>query len=254
MKKFMTKIAYILLAITLAVCTLTVMAINPVKTHAAEKAHCAGLKLGNDIRLNKTKTFKKTCFVQECDLFPKKKNVRVNYTIKCNRKSSGKNYKVTYKVNYKLLDNPKIVRNIVSDEYAFDDEFYQPRAMYTVFNYQTGKTLGIKNKSGVKVKGSNWKEIFYPKQYCYAAGDICGQWWYRNYKSISNSFTVIYPKKCKDVVVGIGLTNLSNKQEGSEYDEPLSNNQKYWKGKVPYGKTDYYKKGKKIMSYMRLSK
>ena len=39
MKKFMTKIAYRLLAITLAVCTLTVMAINPVKTHAAEKAH-----------------------------------------------------------------------------------------------------------------------------------------------------------------------------------------------------------------------
>ena len=42
---------------------------------------------------------------------------------------------------------------------------------------------------------------------------------------ISYSFTVTYPKKCKDVCVGIGFANVLGKS-----DEKGSIENKYWKG------------------------
>lgn len=219
---------------------------------AAGKAYCAGLKLNNEIKLNKKKTYEKTGIYQENTFFQTAKKIKVQYTIASKRKSVGSNYKVTYNVNYKLLGDPQIDVNQIS----YDDWYWgltTPSQLYTVFDYQTGISLETKNELGVKVKGSKWKYSYYPKQKYKYTGALEKEYkdeeqWLRNIKSVSYSFTVTYPKKCRDVVVGIGFANRV--EVPSEIKDEVDN--QYWEGKKPYGKTSYYKKGKNTMSYMRL--
>ena len=196
-------------------------------------------------------------YVKESTLFPKKKTVKVKYSISCKRKSAGDKYKVTYKVKYKYLNDPKIS----GKKMAYDDwvwGWYQPEAVYTIYDYQAGKSIEKKNNLGVKVKNGNWKYSYYPKQHFKCTDRLIKSYdpkyrkqlrdpWLRNKKTVSYQFTVTYPKDCKDVVVGIGFYNTP--------DSPLKKTVEanYWKGKEVYGKTLYYKKGKKTMSYMRLN-
>lgn len=224
---------------------------------AVKKPYGDKLKLNNEIKLNKTKSYVKKGYVKESTLFPKKKTVKVKYSISCKRKSAGDKYKVTYKVKYKYLNDPKIS----GKKMAYDDwvwGWYQPEAVYTIYDYQTGKSTEKKNNLGVKVKNGNWKYSYYPKQHFKCTDRLIKSYdpkyrkqlrdpWLRNKKTVSYQFTVTYPKDCKDVVVGIGFYNTP--------DSPLKKTVEanYWKGKEVYGKTLYYKKGKKTMSYMRLN-
>lgn len=224
---------------------------------AVKKPYGDELKLNNEIKLNKTKSYVKKGYVKESTLFPKKKTVKVKYSISCKRKSAGDKYKVTYKVKYKYLNDPKIS----GKKMAYDDwvwGWYQPEAVYTIYDYQTGKSIEKKNNLGVKVKNGNWKYSYYPKQHFKCTDRLIKSYdpkyrkqlrdpWLRNKKTVSYQFTVTYPKDCKDVVVGIGFYNTP--------DSPLKKTVEanYWKGKEVYGKTLYYKKGKKTMSYMRLN-
>ena len=156
---------------------------------------------------------------------------------------------MTYKVNYKYLNDPKISgKKQTSIEWA--GGWYMPDAIYTVFDYQTGKCIQNKNNLGVKVKDGKWKNSYYPKQ-TFQFTDECIKrekmksktTWLRNSKTTSYQFTVTYPKDCKDVVVGIGFY---------PYVGTLPQEKDYWKGKSVYGKTWYYRQGRKTMSYMRL--
>ena len=224
---------------------------------AVKKPYGDKLKLNNEIKLNKTKSYVKKGYVKESTLFPKKKTVKVKYSISCKRKSAGDKYKVTYKVKYKYLNDPKIS----GKKMAYDDwvwGWYQPEAVYTIYDYQAGKSIEKKNNLGVKVKNGNWKYSYYPKQHFKCTDRLIKSYdpkyrkqlrdpWLRNKKTVSYQFTVTYPKDCKDVVVGIGFYNTP--------DSPLKKTVEanYWKGKEVYGKTLYYKKGKKTMSYMRLN-
>lgn len=224
---------------------------------AVKKPYGDKLKLNNEIKLNKTKSYVKKGYVKESTLFPKKKTVKVKYSISCKRKSAGDKYKVTYKVKYKYLNDPKIS----GKKMAYDDwvwGWYQPEAVYTIYDYPTGKSIEKKNNLGVKVKNGNWKYSYYPKQHFKCTDRLIKSYdpkyrkqlrdpWLRNKKTVSYQFTVTYPKDCKDVVVGIGFYNTP--------DSPLKKTVEanYWKGKEVYGKTLYYKKGKKTMSYMRLN-
>lgn len=224
---------------------------------AVKKPYGDELKLNNEIKLNKTKSYVKKGYVKESTLFPKKKTVKVKYSISCKRKSAGDKYKVTYKVKYKYLNDPKIS----GKKMAYDDwvwGWYQPEAVYTIYDYQTGKSIEKKNNLGVKVKNGNWKYSYYPKQHFKCTDSLIKSYdpkyrkqlrdpWLRNKKTVSYQFTVTYPKDCKDVVVGIGFYNTPD----SPLKKTLEAN--YWKGKEVYGKTLYYKKGKKTMSYMRLN-
>lgn len=224
---------------------------------AVKKPYGDKLKLNNEIKLNKTKSYVKKGYVKESTLFPKKKTVKVKYSISCKRKSAGDKYKVTYKVKYKYLNDPKISgKKQTADDWVW--AWYRPRAIYTVFDYQTGKSIEKKNNLGVKVKNGNWKYSYYPKQHFKCTDRLIKSYdpkyrkqlrdpWLRNKKTVSYQFTVTYPKDCKDVVVGIGFYNTP--------DSPLKKTVEanYWKGKEVYGKTLYYKKGKKTMSYMRLN-
>lgn len=248
--KIVPKLSSLLLTATIIIGGIMSPIETTQKAQAAKKAYCATLKLSNNLKLNKTKTFEKTGIYQESTFFPEKQKVKIQYTVNCKRKLVGKNYQVTYKVNYKFFENPQIASDII----AYDDWLWgltKPEALYTVFNYQTGKSLEAENnKLGVKVKGSDWKWTYYPKQKYSYTGILAEQYdskdlWIHNYKSASYSFTVTYPKKCKDVVVGIGFVNKIESFDNS-YEKM------YWNGETPYGKTSYYKNGKKTMSYMRL--
>lgn len=242
--KMKTKFTSLLLTAALVLSAMALLTTNPAEAVAAEKAYGDSLTLNNNIKLNKTSTFTKTGYLQEGDLYPKKKSVKIKYTIKCSRKESGSNYKVTYKVNYKFLSDPKVA----SGANCCDDYYWgltQPNICSTVFDYQTGMSLDNKNDLGVSVKTSNVKVTYYPKQTIRVVDEKS---WYRNLKTFSYSFTVTYPKDCKDVVVGIGFANYIPVPD--EWTDDVDN--QYWDGKVPYGKTTYYKKGKKTMSYMRL--
>lgn len=220
---------------------------------AVKKPYGDKLKLNNEIKLNKTKSYVKKGYVKESTLFPKKKTVKVKYSISCKRKSAGDKYKVTYKVKYKYLNDPKISgKKMVYSDWSLG--VYRPEAVYTIFDYQTGKSIEKKNNLGVKVKGGKWKYSYYPKQHIKCADNLIkllkennydpDKVWTRNAKTVSYQFTVTYPKDCKDVVVGIGLYNTPFTRTGDT---------NYWKRKEVYGKTKYYKKGKKTMSYMRLN-
>lgn len=237
----------LLLASMLVIELIVVSTANPIGVNAEQKSYGESLTLNDNIKLNETSTFVKTGIYQEEVLFSKKKSTKIKYTIKCSRKESGDNYKVSYKVNYKYLSNPMVD----SFDNIYDDYYWsltQPEAFYTVFDYNTGKSLEKKNEFGVKVKdGNNWKYTYYPKQTIIVA---LQKNWYRNVKTISYSFSVIYPKNYKDVVVGIGFANHTSVPE--EWTDNVDN--RYWEGEVPYGKTSYYKNGKKTMSYIRLNK
>lgn len=250
--KHKNKFLRVLLVVALILSTLATSTINT-EVYAAKKVYGDKLKLNNNIKLNKTSKFTKTGYYQEGTFFPKKAKTKIKYNIKCSRKSSGKNYVVTYKVTYKFLSDPKIS----TDTIEYDDWYWgmtKPFAMYTVFDYSTGLSLDGENDCGVTVKSlSDWKCTYYPKQnYTFTFGDYSEESWLRNYKTISKSFSVTYPKKYKNVVVGIGFVNRTPDYESEETiptDNILYDNQK-----APYGKTDYYKKGKNTMSYMRLNK
>lgn len=254
--KMKTAIVSALLTATLLIGTVMSPVSAPQKAQAAGKAYGARLKLNNNIKLNKTKTFVKTGIYKENTFYPKAQKIDVKYTISCKRKSVGKKYKVTYKVKYNYTGDPQISN---ADKIWYDDWFWGytcPYAFYTVFDYKTGMSLEAKNKLGVKVKGSKWKSSYYPKQYYTYTGALAGEYkkedcWFSNCKTMSYSFTVTYPKKCKNIVVGIGFANRA--EVPSELTTEPDN--QYWTGKkTPYGKTSYYKKGKKTMSYMRLNK
>lgn len=123
-----------------------------------------------------------------------------------------------------------------------------PYLNYQVFDYETGKSLTVENNFDVVVKRKEWKESRYPEQYYELEDSDFKYTWYQN-KEKSTSFTVKYPKNYKNVCVGIGFIN--------ESDVALENDPKYLdydEGKIKYGKSGYYKKGKDTMSYMRLNK
>ena len=251
-----TKIANLFLVLSLILGVMMSTVVTAPKVQAAEKPYGKRLKLNNNIKINKTKTFVKTGIYQEQTLFPKAQKCKVKYTISCKKRSVGKNYKVTYKVNYNFMDNPKMN---TKEKYTYIDwgqGLTEPYPTCVIFDYQTGLDLCVKNNLKVKVKGGWGKVTYYPKQYFMYTDSIMKSekykekdCWYRCRKTASLSFTVTYPKKCKDVVVGIGFSNMIDVPSQSK-EEPEN---EYWTGKdTPYGKTDYYKKGKKTMSYMRL--
>lgn len=237
---------------------------EPKATVKPKKAYGDRLKLNNEIKLNRKKMYVKQGRYHTYAYAYKDKNWKtgkVKYTISSKRKSVGNKYKVTYKVKYKLLADPNLIQKKIST-----DEWYigisGPQTYYTVFDYQTGKSLERKNKLGVKVKGSKWKEGYYPKRYFEATGELKNWYmkknpktwrkilsrkncWYRNKKSVSYSFTVTYSKECKDVVVGIGFANMTN--------ATLNEEKGYWKGRYPFGQCAYYQYGKKTTSFMRLN-
>ena len=183
----------------------------------------------------------------------------------------------TYKVTYTFKKNPKLQNT----EMAYDDwhcDYITQQPMYTVFDYKTGKCLEstkLADKLGIKVETvKDFKITYYDKQYYTLSSGLMSMYpdvdlsdlWIRNYKKITYTFKVTYPKSCKRAVVAIGFGNaaVDYRDYDNDYTYGETANKKYWDGTGKWGATDYYKctwydfaNGKKKttkgqFSYMRL--
>ncbi|MCR5792757.1 MAG: hypothetical protein K6G65_06280 [Lachnospiraceae bacterium] len=253
-------------AFTLAFAVVMALSLASFSTASTAKAADYGkkLKLNNELKFNKTKTFTKNALYHEDTFFAKTVKGKVAYTVKCKRKASGKKYVVTYDVTYKLKSNPQLQNTTI----GYDDWYWgwlTPSMCYTVFDYKTGKSLegtALAKKLGVKVEVKKaWNTKYYDKQYYEYSGELANSYdpeeqWLANTKSATVSFKVTYPKKCKRATVGIGF----NSMEPQVYDAKTNNDYASGKGKwgdTTYYKTDWYENGKKKtskgqFSYMRL--
>ena len=137
----------------------------------------------------------------------------------------------------------------------------QPGAVYTIFDYKTGKSIEDIKGSKVKVKGSDYKADFYEEQYWTTFVDPVELGYdnndpfvYSNVKSVKYDFTVTYPKKNKDACVGICLYLISGNEttDGGYENKQYEINEKYWNGKKTLDKTSYYKNGKNSSAFVRL--
>lgn len=240
----------------LSVCLLCcVLCSNLLAVNAQTTSYMKKLNLKNSIKMNGTSTFTTTGVVGPYDknngqdVFASDKEVRVKITIKTKKKSVGDNYKVTFKVNYKYLDDPQIDNEVPYEDYGWFIK--SPWEAYTVFNNKTGKTLEIDNDLGVQIESSKWKYTWYDEQvWTNSAGETS----WRNQKSCSYSFSVTYPKNCKDVVVGVGFANcylLDVDTSGYDYGN-AQNDAQFWEGKATWKKSSYYKYGKDSFYYVKL--
>lgn len=238
----MRKIVKIIASVVIVVA----LGLNTGVTAQAKKLYGDSLKLNNELKLNATKTYTKNAEYSEVGdmgLFPITKNVKAKYTVKSSRKSVGDKYKAKFEVTFKFNKNPKI-----ANKYGVDPVWSMmtvvPLAEFSVFDYSTGKSLEVSNNKGVKVnEGMGWKNTYYAKQRFTDSDGNDG--YIENPKIQKVTFTVTYPKKYKNVVVGIGLINTSQVNYYLDYDE-------YWEGNAKYGDRYAFTLGKKQISYIRL--
>ncbi len=206
------------------------------------------------MKYGKTTTYTSEGSYQEDTLWPKAVKGKVVTKIKVSkRKSVGKNYQVTYNVTVDFKKNPKIKTKKI----GYEDWYWSlamPQPFNAVFDYKTGK-----ESTKVKVTDLSSKETFYKKQH-FVCPEIGEDYWIRNPKKLTYSFKVTYPKSYKNAVVAVGFSNDNGYCDASDehYDWLKSfnalgaYNNRYWKGKEVFGKTSYYKNGKKSTAFMRL--
>ena len=202
--------------------------------------------MNNEIKINGTTSQVKDGEVKYGHLFDAYGGtawVPIKIKIKNKRRTAGTDYVDVFDVSWNYMDNPiadltwgPSMKNFVNSAH-----FIQPIEFFTVFDYDTGKSLEIANDQGVVVNDSGWKHKVYKDQNYKTSNGLVYSW--HNKKKTSVSFTVTYPQTAKNVCVGIGFRNIYNDKEQTGKD------QKYWEGYAKYGETSYYKKSKTNCCY-----
>ena len=107
---------------------------------------------------------------------------------------------------------------------------------YAIVDYNTGYSLETKNKFGVTVKAKDQYKgkIYRDKDGCWV-----------EQAGMSVKLTITYPENYKGLCIGFGGFNALNETKAD---------QKFWKGKKPFGATTYYTKNKKNTHFMRVTK
>lgn len=105
-----------------------------------------------------------------------------------------------------------------------------------VLDYNTGISLTKKNKFNVEVNCSNWKSM---KSRIYKDHDGC----YVDFGNLKQTITITYPEDYDGLCIGFYADNQLTKTKADK---------KFQKGKTLFGKTSYYKKGKKNSHWMRV--
>ncbi len=230
--------------------------------------------LNNKLTLGTTQTFSATGKVKHGTkstggALTTAKKVKIDYTITSSEPiADGDNLSVTFDVKFNFKDNPRITCKKFK---YYGMGTIRPECFYTVFDYETGYNLEVKNDKGVNVTSGEWKSTWYGKQkYKVVTSKKANNESFKNRKTAQVSFTVSYPKTAENVCVGIGFINA----EGNEFlptgnglqrigkggwadgyeivdcDDDGNDITKPWK----WGKTDYYKQGKNSVVYARLPK
>lgn len=194
---------------------------------AASKAYMKKLQVKWDVKNNKSVTT--TTFYSGG---VGKKNVTAKISKLKVTKANKEGYKkltCTLTVNFPKLTASEVHK--IAAKGVVGADFY-----YAIVDYDTGYSLETKNKFGVTVKAKNK-----PKAKTYR--DKHGCWVTMNDATIK--LTITYPEDYKGVCIGFGGYSTLNEKKAD---------QKFWKGKKPYGTTTYYTKNKKNNHFMRVKK
>lgn len=201
---------------------------------AASKPHMKSLKINWDLQKNKTIPFTTVIAGVGKKTFGAKIS---NYKI-TNAKNGYK--KLTFTVTYTNIWKPtkEEVHKAANSVYVLENDSVGAGYYCAVVDYNTGYSLGPDNDLGVTVHAGGWKTL---NSRTYKDDHGC---WVEFYKT-RIKMTVIYPKDYKGLCIGVGGYN----QLGDSGADNL-----FWMGKKPFGKSNYYKKGKASSHFMRVTK
>lgn len=187
-----------------------------------------------------------------------------NYKVK---KAKKKGYKqCTFKLTFtrpdiKMTDSQIEKMELLAMEYNLR-EFTSENApfgggcYYTVVDYKTGKSLEGKNSKKVKVTRSDWKFSNYVKKVSSSDPDT----WIRYAKKTTVNVKIVYPKKYKNLAIGVGGYTAAPELFTESFGGGASSGFKtlnlnsYWKGKKAFSKETrlYSKKDKSYAHFMRV--
>ena len=220
-KKIMTAV----LAVALL---LGVLAVPPQDAQAAGKSYMKGLKLNWDLKKNKAMKY-----TTSAEVFKKVsgKAKITNYKVK----SAGKGYKqLSFNVTFRD-DKIKISNAQWKELRRMNRGLKYGTYWISVADYDTGLSLERKNKFGVKVRSSRWKTI---NAHTYRNGNDT---FYVD--GARSKVTITYPEDYDGLCIGVGGQNRIGDTRADS---------SYWSGKTKFGKTSFYKTGKKNSHWMRI--
>lgn len=204
---------------------------------ASTKNYMKNLGVKFDLKPDKTITYK-TRFAsiglkeQEATL--------TNYKIENAKKEGYKKLTFVVKFSGKTDFTDSQIHKIINSNYVQKKNSVGNDAYCAVVDYNTGIALEKKNDYNVTVK-SNWS---LSKEHEYKDKDGCAITAF-TYKL---KVTVTYPKNYKGLCIGIGGSTALKEDTKNQ-----KNNNKFWSGKLPFGKTTYYSKtDKDIAHFMRV--
>lgn len=225
MRNTFKKVMVSVLAVALL---LGVLAVPPQDAQAAGKSHMKSLKLNWDLKKNKA-----VKYTTSAEVFKKVsgKAKITNYKVK----SAGKGYKqLSFNVTFRD-DKIKISNAQWKELRRMNRGLKYGTYWISVADYDTGLSLERKNKFGVKVRSSRWKTI---NAHTYRNGNDT---FYVD--GARSKVTITYPEDYDGLCIGVGGQNRIGDTRADS---------SYWSGKTKFGKTSFYKTGKKNSHWMRI--
>ena len=238
MTSILKKATALFLSVALALtASFAVSAIAPADAQASTKPYMKTLKLKWDLKKNKTTKFtQKWVGLGNMDTKVKISNYKITNTKNDMKKLT---FKITYTWNntFTKMQVHKMVKSDRNYKLPFTNYYF------AIVDYDSGKSLETDNDFGVTVKSGGWKYTKYKK-----TTDSHGCW-VRIAKNCTVKVTITYPKDYKSLCIGVGSNNLFVSKKSISRK---SIDTKFDNGKVKFGKTTYYTKGKSNSHWMRV--
>ena len=215
------------------------------KVQAESKEYMKKLDLKWDLKKNKNLTFTQNFG----------KGINKKYSLKMTgfkvTNASKEGYKkltVSFTITRKWNPTKNDIQKIINRCNKAGADYLPNGFYYTVADYDTGVSLEGKNSYHVKVKSLKNKQHGVKKYYGTQKSN-----WVKLEKSCDVKFEVTYPEDYKGLCIGIGGSNgyskvvRSNNTIGKLDELYFEGNKSY-----PFGKTSFYKQGKKNSHWLRV--
>lgn len=140
-------------------------------------------------------------------------------------------FKLTFTNDYKLTQ--KQIRNLTGSPDNYCDIVFG-HAWFAVVDYNTGRSLAVKNNKKVTVKQTKWK---YTGQKTYNAGSMGKM---KLYKTASATVTITFPKSYKGLCLGVGGYNVPYPRMWYQGIPQYDKIDWFWDGEASFGQTTLY--------------
>lgn len=211
-----------------------ILAVPSQDVQAASKNHIKKLGLRWDLKKSKTVVYDSVFAgigkIKKAGTFKITK-----YKVSNARKKGYKKLALTYVQKYTVSLTDTKIHKAANSSYCRKTGSTGGGRYFAIVDYNTGMSLEEKNKLNVKVTSSTKllkTRKFKDKDGCYMECD-----------NTRVTLTITYPEDYDGLCIGLGGYNqLSNSKADNSF----------WRGKKEFGKTSYYKKGKKNSHWMRV--